>query len=52
MGDGISLGIFPGWGKVNATTVTFNYIIECRCQSLFSLCSFSSCLQGVNFLFP
>ena len=27
MGDAVSLGIFPGWGKANATTVTFNYIL-------------------------
>ena len=60
-GDAVSLGIFSIWGMANLTTVTFNCIlghshsvpisIECKCQSQFSLYSFSSCLQGVYFLF-
>ena len=57
MGDAVSLGIFSSWGVANVTTVTFHcdsvpISIERRCQSLFSLYSFSSCLQGVYFLFP
>ena len=58
-GHVISLGIFSGWGVANVTTATFNYILVK--VFLFPLnvgvspcfhCSFSSCLQGVFFLFP
>ena len=54
-----SLGIFSGCGVANVTTATFNYILVK--VFLFPLnvgvspcfhCSFSSCLQGVFFLFP
>ena len=54
-----TLGIFSGWGVANVTTVTFNYILVKVFifllnvgVSLFSLYTFSSCLQGVYFLFP
>ena len=41
-GDAVSSGIFSSIPSVPIST-------ECRCQSLFSLYSFSSCLQSVYF---
>ena len=57
-GGGVILGIFLGCGKCNYCKFQLHLghsvpvSIECRRQSLFSLYSFSSCLQGVYFLFP